>query len=195
MRMQQTLLSMNKTRPTCAPGVTVIELLVVIAITLVLAVSISLAVKQALSFHQQGREEAFVRQSLTAVLERLAGALEMAKSVTEVDPGRWRAEYRMETGGVSFETNRFVHVSGTVYGATNLNALLSIRHAGTETDLHMTGNATLDAFLAQIDSVHIRGSGSLREVEVAARHRVKTRDGSTTNLIVVSRPVRLWNSH
>ena len=180
-------------------GATLVELMVVVVITLLLAVSLSMAISQSLCFHQRGREEAFVRESLCLVLERLASALEMANGIEDLGDGRWCARYRMETGGVSFETNRFVHVSDTEYYATNLNAVLSIAHEGARSDLQLSADAKLDAFLGMIDRVSITGSGDVRTLTLNARHsvRVKTLEGGWTDAIVdigASRPFRLWNN-
>lgn len=179
-------------------GVTLVELMVVLVVTTILAVSLSMAISQSLCFHQRGREEAFVRESLCLVLERLASALEMANGIEDLGDGRWRASYRMEAGGVSFETNRFVHVSGTEYYATNLNAVLSIAHEGSRSDLQLSGDAKLDVFLGMIDRVSITGSGDVRTLTLNARHpvRVKAPTGEWTAAVVdidASRPFRLWN--
>lgn len=174
-------------------GVTLVELMVVLVVTTILAVSLSMAISQSVCFHQRGREEAFVRESLCLVLERLASALEMAKEIDHPTNGPWRARYRMEAGGVSFETNRFVHVSGTEYYATNLNAVLSIAHEGARSDLQLSGDAKLDVFRGMIDRVSITGTDEVRTLEIHAKYPVVARGVVTTNTIIASRPFRLWN--
>lgn len=174
-------------------GATAVELMVVLTITLLLVVSLSLAISRSLSFHQRGREEAFIRESLCLVLEKLAESLEMANGIDDLGDGRWRARFRMETGGVSFETNRFVHVSGTEYYAENWEALHAITHGNGRAEVAMSGDAKLDVFLGLIDDVLIAGSGSVRQLEIHAKHPVVERGVATTNTIIASRPFRLWN--
>lgn len=174
-------------------GVTAVELMVVLTITLLLVVSLSLAISRSLSFHQRGREEAFVRESLCLVLEKLSESLEMANGIDDLGNGRWRARFRMETGGVSFETNRFVHVSGTEYYAENWEALHAISHGGGLSEIAMRGDAKLDVFLGLIDDVRITGADSVRMLEIHAKYPVVDRGVVTTNTIIASRPFRLWN--
>lgn len=176
-------------------GVSLVEMLVVILITAILAVSLSFAVMQALRFSQRGREEAFVRESLCLVFERFSEALGMAKDVkVNTDRDEWAAFYRLETGGVSFETNRFIRISETEYCATNLAAVISVLHAAGTNRLSMSGNATLDAIVGDIEAVHVRNKGGeFYQVALTACYPVKVKDGVVTNRVTVEGPVRLWN--
>ncbi len=179
-----------------ASGVTLVELLVVVVITSIVAVGLSFAVSTSLSFSQKYREEAYVRERLCDVLERVSDYLSLANEAS-VSNGVWTARYRMETGGMSFETGRVCRVSGTVYSVTNMNMDVKITTGDPRWDgvieKVFAADGVLSLVAAVVTEVDLSGSGAFRTLSVSADFRVKTPEGVETNSITVSRPVRLWN--
>ena len=175
-------------------GVTLVELMVVLVVTTILAVSLSMAISQSLCFHQRGREEAFVRESLCDVLERLASALEMANEIEDLGDGRWRASYRMEAGGVSFETNHWMRVSAVGATASNRNFAAHIVSSDPshlpETTREFSADGKQRIAPAAVTNVMLQGNDAVRRIRIVATGVAS--DGKVFD-VVGERPVRLWN--
>lgn len=181
-----------------ASGVTLVELLVVVVITSIVAVGLSFAISASLRFNQQYREEAYVRERLCDVLERVSDYLSMANAAP-VSNGVWSgsAQYRMETGGVSFETGRVCRVTGTAYAVNNMNMDVEIDTGDPQWNGVLRKVFAADGVLSPVEAfvteINLYGTTAFRTLEVIAKIPVKTTDGVKTNSITVSRPVRLWN--
>ena len=179
-----------------ASGVTLVELLVVVVITSIVAVGLSFAISESLRFNQQYREESYVRERLCDVLERVSDYLSMAKAASGTN-GVWSAQYRMETGGVSFETGRVCRVTGTAYAVTNMNMDVEIDTGDPQWNGVLrkvfAADGVLSPVAASVTEINLYGTTAFRTLEVKAEFPVKTAGGIQTNSITVSRPVRLWN--
>lgn len=180
-------------------GVTLVELLVVVVITSIVAVGLSFAISASLRFNQQYREESYVRERLCDVLERVSDYLSMANAAP-VSNGVWSgsAQYRMETGGVSFETGRVSRVTGTAYAVNNMNMDVEIDTGDPQWNGVLrkvfAADGVLSPVAASVTKIDLHGTNTFRTLEVTAEYSVKTADGIQTKPITVSRPVRLWNS-
>lgn len=181
-----------------ASGVTLVELLIVVVITSIVAVGLSFAISASLRFNQQYREESYVRERLCDVLEWVSDYLSMANAAS-VSNGVWSgsAQYRMETGGVSFETGRVCRVTGTAYAVNNMNMDVEIDTGDPQWNGVLrkvfAADGVLSPVAASITEFNLFGTNAFRTLAVKAEYSVKTADGVQTNSITVSRPVRLWN--
>ena len=93
---------------------TVVELLVTVAIVLIVAASLGMFVVKMLTLHEQEREDAYVRETLSDILANYADLVSVGSffSVkTNVTGQSTIVRYRQETGGMSLETGRVTRVA------------------------------------------------------------------------------------
>lgn len=183
-------------------GATIVELLVTTLCLALMAIGLGKAIGAASVLEQNYREESAVYSALALQLSYAERYFSLATNVT----ANHQASYRLETGGVSFETNHWRSVSGlTMMIDTNLGELaLGISSGDARRDPGgMGATQRLSPYgLGRLATgtnilVDLDGQGAVRRLRLGAEcHYRKWTNGSwvwaTTNLFV-ERPVRLWN--
>lgn len=180
---------------------TIVELLVVTLIVTILAVSVGQMIAAALTLEQQYREESDVMESLADTMAYVERYVSLANNLTTNGNGVAVATFRMEAGGVSFETGHWTRVSQSAIMLTNNVLGCQITSGDGDPDKQPTQTRTFDADGRQIVApavvtvVRIDGVGqSVVQAVLEASVPVKTRTGTVTNKTVsAERPIRLWN--
>lgn len=200
------LLSVGKKRD----GFTIVELLVVLVIAVILAIGISGLISKALMIEQNYRKESAVRTALAhnmAYAERYLSLLKRTEGGTSIGGSTNIYKYPLEAGGVSFETNHWMHVQESRMLSTNLVRDAQGRYKGAmrflveskderwqpSTNKDFSGYGMLRIAPANIVAAKLEGAGKVRRLVLKAKFAIETDDGVETNEIQVSRPVRLWN--
>ena len=202
-------------------GYTVVELLVTILLVSVLAATVGTFFVKLLNIQEREREEAYVREKLADICGAYADALSVGSAFSRSNTVTV-ANFRMETGGVSFETGIVTSVtcvtslvnvaSGTldsdVYGyeATNLVRKLSrIAHADPKL-IALRGSNVAEILKYTLKPLNNNSANTkmtngfettdaaLGWLSVDAQYRIKDKDGDLVGrTVTVERVVRLWN--
>ena len=112
-----------------AHGYTIVELLVTILIVTIFAASVGMLAVKLLTLHEKNREDAYVREKLLDICAIYADYLSLGSSIG-TNNFETIVKYRMETGGVSFETGVVSHVTHLI---SALNPLKKTVDLGTYT--------------------------------------------------------------
>lgn len=171
-------------------GISIVELLVVMLILTLLAAGMGTAISAALTLEQNFREESDVRTSLARDLAYAERYLSLAKSWTN-----GVALYRLETAGVSFETNHRFRVTSNALSVTNGAVLFHIVSGdGKPPDQRLSADGALRAAPARVTNALLEGTGAVRRLTLSAEYAYRTREGVWTNLpLTASRPIRFWS--
>lgn len=191
-------------------GYTVVELMVTIAIVTVLAATVGTFVVRLLTFQENDREDAYIREKLTDICAAYADFLSVGSAVNTNWLGLTVA-YRQETGGVSFETGTVSHVTSLITSLNTNNWTVELNAYGLESGSNVlklartaSGNAPLMAMrgdmpdivsctLSPLNALTIEAA-ALGNLRVEAKYQVKNKDGEyETRATSVERIVRLWN--
>lgn len=191
-------------------GYTVVELVVTIAIVTVLAATVGTFVVKLLTFQENEREDAYIREKLTDICAAYADFLSVGSAVNTNLFGMTVA-YRQETGGVSFETGIVSRVTSLITSLNTNRWTVELNAYGSESGSNVlklartaNGNAPLIAMrgdmpdivtcaLSPINALTIE-TAALGNLRVEANYRVKKKDGEyETRATCVERIVRLWN--
>ena len=201
-------------------GMTLVELMAVLSIVVLLSVWAGFGYLRTSRQEANLRREAFVRTELVRDLERLERGLSLSSGCTNFSTLAFR--YPIETSGVSFETNRFCHVTGTTVlppDSINPDALRgkvvgivdgrAIVPGGTRREMGAESASTFDPSLivpagvgslaasAGIAECAIEpwfGNSNLLQISLSAPVPWYHPDGTWTERTVrVDRVVRLWN--
>jgi len=183
-------------------GTTLVELLVVVLMIALISVALSKAVSSALTLEQNYREESAVRTALALQLGYAERYLSLANSIS-TNGGTNIISYPLQTGGVSFETNRYVGVKSNelalaAFGSSsNLNFKI---YTGTNfNNKAFSADGLLRHATASVIDAQVLGTGAVRRLELAAEFQIKVKNKETgvsewvTKTNTASRPIRLWN--
>jgi Tfp pilus assembly protein PilE len=184
-------------------GATLVEMLVVILIVTLVAIALSKAISAALTLEQNFREESAVRTALALQLAYAERYLSLATNITITSVGdAYTAVYRLETGGVSFETNRFCGVRSNqlALAAFGTNQIVNFKiFSGTNTigtDRAFSAYGLLRTAPAHVTRMSLQDTGRGWRLELEATYTFQTgtvHKGTVTTNMTVSRPIRLWN--
>lgn len=197
-------------------GFTIVELMVTLVVVALFAVGLGVFVSKMLTFQENEREEAYIRENLVDVCGAYADFMSVGSSISAImgSTGLYGVDYRKETGGVSLETGIVSHVTAIT------SAWSVVRHIGDKPYSKLDINAYgIDEFGQSTNKLHrnaesfsslipIKGTNyvarfnfvptgrsGLVKLEIAVEHGVKIKNGMVTNAITrVERIVRLWNS-
>lgn len=199
-------------------GVTLVELMVVVSVVVVLSAWVGFGYLRTSRQEANLRREAFVRTELVRHLERLERGLSLSSGCTNFATHAFR--YPVETAGVSFETNRFHHVKGTIVLTPDSTGPEVLRgkvvgivdgraagSGGTRREMGAEAASTFDPSLiapaggrpATIGIAECAvepwfGSSNLLQVSLSAPFPWMLPDGTWTDRTVrVDRVVRMWN--
>lgn len=115
-------------------GYTVFELIVTVLIVVVLAATIGMFFTNLLTIQEQDREEAYVREKLADLCAIYADFASIGSSFSISSNSNANiVSYRLETGGISFETGRVSRVAYFTTATTNraMNVdVYSLQHDG-----------------------------------------------------------------
>lgn len=183
-------------------GATLVELLVTALCLGLLAIGLGKAIGAAAVLEQNYREESAVYSALAVQLSYAERYLSLATNVTT----NYQAGYRLETGGVSFETNHWRSVSAlsmlidtnmgeTAMGIVSGDARRDPGGMGVTQRLSPYGLGRIAIGTNVL--VALDGQGAVRRLRLGAEcHYRKWTNGTwvwTTTNLFVERPVRLWN--
>ena len=207
-------------------GYTIVELMVTIVIVSVLAASVGIFFVKLLTLQERDREDAYIREKLSDICGLYADYLSLGKSFSwnlDISNRMTVVKYRMETGGVSFETGVVSRVGRmtSMMNLTNRNVELVVdayRDGRLMSDLSrsLTGDARLIPLAGDMVEFRITplstptsvvnveedselvgmqtSDAAMGYLEVKARYAVKNEDGEiVTNSVAAGRVVRLWN--
>ncbi|MDD5706168.1 MAG: hypothetical protein PHR35_09600 [Kiritimatiellae bacterium] len=175
-------------------GATLVELLVVCLIVTAMAVSVGRMLAAALALEQRYRRESDVMESIADNLAYAERYYSLASSVTN-----GVASFRLEAGGVSFETNHWLRVSSVAASLaceinyTNLAYAISSGDPAHDTNAvkQFSADGKQRIAPASVTNISIQGAGNMRRIRMAATGRAD--DGSRYE-VYGERPVRLWNA-
>lgn len=207
-------------------GYTIVELMVTIVIVSVLAASVGIFFVKLLTLQERDREDAYIREKLSDICGLYADYLSLGKAFSwnlDISNRMTVVKYRMETGGVSFETGVVSRVGRmtSMMNLTNRNVELVVdayRDGRLMSDLSrsLTGDARLIPLAGDMVEFRITplstptsvvnveedselvgmqtSDAAMGYLEVKARYAVKNEDGEiVTNSVAAGRVVRLWN--
>ena len=173
-------------------GATLVELLVTTLIIVTMAVSLGAAIGAAVALDQNYREESAVRTALALQMEYAERYFSLATNAVG-----GAAVYRLETGGVSFESNHWTRVSSVAM--TTNQGKMNFRIESTDERHNPSEIKAISPFgllrIASATNVEARleGSGKFRRLVLQAIYPVRTRNGTELRTNTVDRPIRLWN--
>jgi Tfp pilus assembly protein PilE len=178
-------------------GYSFVEVLVSTLIVVIFTVGLSVAFKNALSIEQNYRRESAVRTALARNLAYAERYLSLTKNFSGVTNF-----YPLETGGISFETNHWLSVKNSCISDAEGQMRFQVesmdpRYSSPGDYIHkkdFSGYGSLRIAPASIVEARLDGNGEMRRLVLRADFPVETENGTETNTIEVSRPVRLWNS-
>lgn len=171
-------------------GATLVELLVVCLIVTIMAVSVGRMLAAALALEQRYRRESDVMESLADTLAYAERYYSLASDVTT----NRTATYPLEAGGVSFETNHWMRVSGVSAFPSNRNFAAHIVSADPSHPALAFKEFSADGKQriapARVTVVEVLGDRDMRRIRIEATGVEPDGESFT---VEAERPVRLWN--
>jgi prepilin-type N-terminal cleavage/methylation domain-containing protein len=176
---------------------TLVEFLVVLVMLTIISVGLGKAISMLLTIQQNYQQETDAIEQLATEAARIENSLSLAKDVTGTLNN---AIFPLEAGGVSFETNRIAGVSEYCVAVLESNVFetttaIDPQHSGTRSRSrtiffdHKIGTNTLI-------SIIVEGTQAVKRLKLVANVQEQLLDGShavTNKLLVLERPIRLWN--
>lgn len=200
--------------PSGRHGYTIVELIVTMVIVVVVSATVGGFFVKLLTFHEKERHRAYIQERLVDICGFYADYLSLGTNVCN-DVNRFGVDYRVETGGVSFETGRVSRVAQFVssmktsaqFRNTTLDFSAWAFEPGIITNKfcrNLRGDDTPLVPLSSIRELKIKGrnvnlshrldplnaSGTLWHLQVLATYEVEDGDSEAVR---ACRIVRLWN--